>query len=88
MTLYEAVSITIRRLHDSPRTGEAYVYWVRELVRSHRRHPREWNAAEVLASLNDLAPRRQPPASKQHRALCVPVSLPREALEIVRPVDR
>ncbi len=56
MTLIEALQNTLRRLHYSPRTEEAYVYWTREFVRfHHRRHPRELGAPEVTAFLNDLA---------------------------------
>lgn len=71
MTLSEAVSTTIRRLHYSPRTEEAYVHWVREFVRFHRRHhPREMGSAEVTALLNDLTVRRLASASTQNQALC------------------
>ena len=46
MTLIEAVSAAIRRLHYSPRTAEAYVHWTRAFVRFHgRRHPRELGVA-------------------------------------------
>jgi hypothetical protein len=37
MTLIEAVKSTIRRLHDSPRTEEAYVHWIRAYVGFHGR---------------------------------------------------
>ena len=32
MTLIEALRETIRRLHDSPRTEEAYVHWTRAFI--------------------------------------------------------
>ena len=64
MTLIEAVRATIRRLHYSPRTEEAYVHWIREFVGFHgRRHPREMGAAEITAFLNDLAVKRCTSAS-------------------------
>jgi integron integrase len=86
MTLVEAVSATIRRLHYSPRTEEAYVRWVRDFVRFHgRRHPREMGAAEVTAFLNDLAVRRRTSASTQNQALCALVFLYRRVLELEVP---
>ncbi len=86
MTLLEAVSTTIRRLHYSPRTEEAYVHWVREFIRFHqRRHPREMGAPEITAFLNDLATRRRASASTQNQALCALVFLYRKVLEIEMP---
>lgn len=64
MTLFEAFSATIWRLHYSPRTEEAYLHWVREFIRfHHRRHPREMGATQITAFLNALAFRRRTPAS-------------------------
>lgn len=86
MTLFEAVSITLRRLHYSPRTEEAYLRWVREFVRFHnRRHPREMGAAEITAFLNDLAVRRRTSAATQNQALCALVFLYRKVLELEMP---
>ena len=86
MTLFEAVSATIRRLHDSPRTEEAYLRWVREFIRSHhRRHPRERGAAEITAFLNDLPVRRRTSASTPTHALCARVFPSRKVLEIEMP---
>ena len=86
MTLLEALSTTIRRLHYSPRTEEAYLHWVREFVRFHqRRHPREMGAPEITAFLNDLATRRRASASTQNQALCALVFLYRKVLEIEMP---
>jgi len=86
MTLFEAVSVTIRRLHYSPRTEEAYLGWVREFVHFHgRRHPREMGGAEITAFLNDLAVRRRVSASTQNQALCALVLLYRRVLEIEMP---
>ena len=86
MTLFEALSTTIRRLHYSPRTEEAYLHWVREFVRFHdRRHPREMGAAEITAFLNDLATRRRTSASTQNQALCALVFLYRKVLEVEMP---
>jgi len=86
MTLVEAVTVTLRRLHYSPRTEESYVRWVRDFVRFHqRRHPREMGAAEVTAFLNDLALRRPVSASTQNQALCALVFLYRKVLELDLP---
>ena len=86
MTLTEAVSITIRRLHYARRTEEAYIHWVREFVRYHgRRHPREMGAAEVTAFLNDLAVHRRASASTQNQALCALVFLYRKVLQLEMP---
>lgn len=86
MTLVEALRATIRRLHYSPRTEEAYIYWTREFIRFHsRRHPRELGAAEVTAFLNDLAVRRRTAASTQNQALCALVFLYRKVLELDLP---
>ena len=86
MTLCEAVSAMIRRLHDSPRTEEAYLRWVREVIRfHHRRHPREMGAAEVTAFLNGPAVRRHTSASTPNQALCTLVFLDRTVLELEMP---
>lgn len=86
MTLFEAVTVTLRRLHYSPRTEESYLRWVRDFVRFHqRRHPREMGAAEVTAFLNDLALRRRVSASTQNQALCALVFLYRKVLELDLP---
>lgn len=86
MTLFEAVSTTLRRLHYSPRTEEAYLAWVRAFVRFHnRRHPRDLGAAEITAFLNDLAVRQRTSASTQNQALCALVFLYRKVLEADMP---
>ncbi len=85
MTLIEALKAALRRLHDSPRTEEAYVHWTREFLRFHRRHPREMGAAEVTDFLNDLAVRRRVAAATQNQALCALVFLYRKVLELEAP---
>src|SRR5580658_8821697 len=76
MPLIEAVSATIRRLHYSPRTEEAYVQWIRAFIAFHRRrHPRDMGAAEVTAFLNHLAVERHVSASTQNQALCALIFL-------------
>ncbi len=85
MTLIEALRNTLRRLHYSPRTEEAYVHWTREFLRFHRRHPRELGSAEVTDFLNDLAVRRRVAAATQNQALCALVFLYRKVLELEAP---
>jgi integron integrase len=86
MTLIEALQTTLRRLHYSPRTEEAYVHWTREFVRFHdRRHPRDLGPPEITAFLNDLAVRRRTSASTQNQALCALVFLYRKVLELDLP---
>nr|WP_083876560.1 phage integrase N-terminal SAM-like domain-containing protein [Ideonella sp. B508-1] len=46
----------LRFLHDSPRTEEAYVHWIRAFVRFHRlRHPAELGGGAVRSPLDVLA---------------------------------
>jgi integrase len=86
MTLLEAVRGTLRRLHYSPRTEEAYLHWIRTLIRFHRpRHPRELGAAEITAFLNHLAVERRASASTQNQALCAVVFLYRRVFDLPMP---
>ncbi len=86
MTLFEAFRATIRRLHYSSRTEEAYLYWTREFISfNHRRHPRELGGDDVVAFLNDLAIQRRTSASTQNQALCALVFLYRKVLGLEMP---
>jgi integron integrase len=86
MTLIQAIHATLRRMHYSPRTEEAYLHWTRAFVRFHRnRHPRDMGAAEVTAFLNHLAVDRHSSASTQNQALCALIFLYRRVLEIDLP---
>ncbi|XXY95020.1 site-specific integrase [Sorangium sp. So ce296] len=68
MTLIEAVRATIRRLHYSPRTEEAYVHWIRAFICFHHgKHPRQMGAEEVTIFLNDLAVARRSAASTRNK---------------------
>ena len=52
----EAVRRRLREHRYSPRTGEAYVHWIRRFIRFHgRRHPKEMAETEVSAFLSSLA---------------------------------
>jgi len=56
--------------HYSPRTGEAYVAWIRRFILFHdRRHPSDMGAPEVAAFLSSLACERRVSASTQSQAL-------------------
>jgi integron integrase len=86
MTLLEAVSATIRRLHYSPRTEEAYLQWIRAFVAFHGgRHPRDMGALEATAFLNHLAVERRVAASTQNQALCALVFLYVRVLDLEMP---
>src|ERR1700722_7928492 len=86
MTLREAVCATIRRLHFSPRTEEAYLHWLSAFIAFHGgRHPRELGAAEVTAFLNHLAVERRVAASTQNQALCALVFLYQRVLGLQVP---
>lgn len=86
MTLFEAVRNTVRRLHYSPRTEEAYLHWIRAFIRFHNgRHPREMASAEATAFLSHLAVQRRVSASTQNQALCAIVFLYKRVLSLEMP---
>jgi hypothetical protein len=71
----------IRLHHYSPRTEQAYVHWVRRLVRYHGlRDPAVMGEPEISAFLTDLATRRGVSASTQKQALGAILLLYREVL--------
>lgn len=70
MKLEERLRHSIRRLHYSLRTEEAYVMWYRQFVRFHGlRHPEQLGSAEVEAFLTHLAVNRNVSAATQNQAL-------------------
>jgi integron integrase len=76
----------VRYLHDSLRTEEAYVYWVRFFVRWHAmKHPRDMGAAEVQAFLTMLATQRAVSSSTHNQALSAVLFLYREVLAVDLP---
>lgn len=84
--LLDQVRTTLRRLHYSLRTEEAYVGWIVRFVRFHgTRHPRELGAPEVTAFLNHLAVAGRVAASTQNQALAALLFLYRAVLE--QPLD-
>ena len=76
----------IRVRHYSPRTGEAYVAWVRRFVHfSGDRHPAALDVAAVEAFLSDLATRHRVSASTENQARAALVFLYRVVLEAPLP---
>jgi len=81
--LLDQVRLACQRRHYSPRTAEAYVYWVRNYVLFHqKRHPRELGAKDLETYLNHLAAERRVSASTQSQALNAMVFLYRKVLEL------
>ena len=58
--LLDQVRDLIRIRHDSTRTEEAYVRWIKEYIFFHdKRHPREMGEREVSNFLSHLAGKRE-----------------------------
>ncbi len=71
-----------RRRHLSPRTEEAYRFWIRQFIFFHdKRHPNELRENGVSQFLNHLAVQRKVAASTQTQALNALVFLYRDVLE-------
>ncbi|WP_437646420.1 site-specific integrase [Sorangium sp. So ce362] len=86
MTLIEAASATIRRLHCSPRTEEAYVNWIRQFIRfCGGKHPRQMIAEDITALLNELAVARRTAVFTQNQAPCALLFLYKRVLELQVP---
>ena len=82
-TLLAQLRAAIRTRHYSPRTEEAYVWWVRRFVRfCGLRHPREVGQGEVTRFLSNLAVDRRVSASTQNQALSALVFLYGEVLQM------
>jgi integron integrase len=68
--LMEVVRTRLRERRYSPRTEQAYVFWIRRFVQFHgRRHPRELGEPEVRGFLSHLASEDRVAASTQNQAL-------------------
>jgi integron integrase len=77
----DQVHETCRRRHLSPRTEEAYRYWIRQFIFFFDKlHPRELHESEVTKFLNHLAVQRKVAASTQTQALNALVFLYRDVL--------
>jgi site-specific recombinase XerD len=68
--------------HDSMRTEEAYVSWIKRFIRFHgKRHPLERGEDEISRFLSALAVHDQVSASTQNQALCALLFLYRHVLD-------
>ena len=77
---------TVRRLHYSYRTEQAYLHWIKRFILfSGKRHPRELGAAEVTAFLSNLATARNVAAATQNQALAALLFLYKEVLATPLP---
>ncbi len=66
-TLLGTVREVLRLKHYSPKTEEAYLHWVKRLMRFYpSRHPRELSAADIEAFLTRLAVAEKVSASTQN----------------------
>lgn len=79
--LLDQVSDHLRQRHYSPRTEEAYRYWIKRFILFHRlQHPAGLGAAEVSAFLSHLARVSQVSASTQNQSLAALLFLYRVVL--------
>jgi integron integrase len=80
--LLDQVRNSLRRLHYSYRTEQAYLQWVRRFIYFHeKRHPRGMGEPEVAAFLTHLAVDRRVSASTQNQALNAILFLYKQVLE-------
>jgi len=85
--LYDRVIEVLRVRHDSGRTEEAYVHWIRRFIEFHRhRHPRELAERHVNGFLTHLAVKEHVAASTQNQALSAILFLYEHVLQ--QPLDR
>ncbi|MGY0800186.1 phage integrase N-terminal SAM-like domain-containing protein, partial [Lysobacter sp. A286] len=79
----EQVATVCRRRHLSPRTEEAYRFWIRRYIFFHaKQHPREVGPGGIAPFVNHLATARQVAASTQSQALNALLFLYRDVLAI------
>lgn len=79
--LLDQLSDTLRSMHYSYRTEEAYIDWVRRYILfHHKRHPETMGSDEIRAFLAHLATERNVAASTQNQALSAVLFLYREVL--------
>ena len=84
--LLDRVRDAIGARHDSRRTEDAYVGWIRRYIFFHgKRHPAEMGAPEVARFLSSLAVDGHAAASTQNQALSAPLFLHREVLGVELP---
>jgi integron integrase len=81
--LLDQVRDTIRTLHYSYRTEQAYIDWIRRYILFHnKRHPKDMGAYEISAFLTYLAVKGKVAASTQNQAMCAIVFLYKNVLKI------
>jgi Phage integrase, N-terminal SAM-like domain len=79
----DQVSALCRRRHLSPRTEEAYRFWIRRYILfHHNQHPRVLGPQGITPFINDLAVNLQIAASTQSQALNAILFLYRDVLEL------
>lgn len=84
--LLDRLRTDLRTRHDSIRTEQVYVDWVRRFVLFHnKRHPVEMGAAEVAVFLTHLAVDRQVSASTLNQAKSAILYLYKSVLNIDLP---
>ncbi|HEV8325535.1 MAG TPA: phage integrase N-terminal SAM-like domain-containing protein [Myxococcota bacterium] len=77
----ERVKMTLRRMHYSPRTEEAYVGWIVRFLRfTGMKHPLELGVDALREFLNHLANERNVAASSQNQALCAVLFMYKQVL--------
>ncbi|WP_373279523.1 site-specific integrase [Chitiniphilus eburneus] len=68
--MLDQVSTVCRRRHFSPKTEQAYRYWIRQLIFFHgKQHPAALGTVEVEAFLSHLAVTRRVSTSTRLRPL-------------------
>ena len=81
--IMDRVRNTVRALHYSRKTEQAYCYWIRFFIRYHRlRHPTDMGAQEISQFLTWLAVERRVSAATQNQAFNAIVFLYRKVLDI------
>jgi integron integrase len=84
--LLDRLRVAIRTRHLSPRTEEAYVFWVRRYVVFHgKRHPAHLGAEDVARFVSSLALEGRVSASTQNQALSAVLFLYRNVLGVELP---
>ncbi|WP_347242856.1 integron integrase [Thermogutta sp.] len=79
--LLDRVRQAIRARHDSHRTEQAYIHWIKRFIVFHKvRHPAEMGEPEISAYLTPLALKEQVRASTQNQALAALLFLYRHVL--------
>ncbi len=84
--LLDGVIRITRARHYSPRTEEAYCYWVRRFLLRHRGHAPQPGGPEIEGFLTDLAEQEEVAASTQNQALAALLFLYTQVLRV--PLDK